>query len=126
MDSVAEFAGLGDFFDQPVKFYSSGMQSRLAFAVCAHADADILIVDEALSVGDDSFQRRCFDFIDTFRQRGTLIFVSHDMGQVTRICSRAMWIDRGSVRAIGDPQDVTKQYHDVLRSDRDDTERFNL
>jgi lipopolysaccharide transport system ATP-binding protein len=125
IEAIAEFAGLGAFFDQPVKFYSSGMVSRLAFAVCAHVDADILIIDEALSVGDDSFQRRCFEFIDTFRRRGTLLFVSHDLAQVTRLCSRAMWIDRGSVRAIGDPQAVTRQYQEALKVEKDDTERFS-
>ena len=126
IDSIAEFAGLGAFFDQPVKFYSSGMVSRLAFAVCAHVDADILIVDEALSVGDDAFQRRCFDYIDAFRRRGTLMFVSHDTAQITRLCSRAMWIDRGTVRAIGDPKAVTTQYHEALAREKDDVERFNI
>jgi lipopolysaccharide transport system ATP-binding protein len=126
IDAIAEFAGLGAFFDQPVKFYSSGMVSRLAFAVCVHVDADILIVDEALSVGDDSFQRKCFDFIDAFRRRGTLVFVSHDTGHITRLCSRAIWLDRGAVRASGDPQIVTKEYHEALAREKDDVQRFNI
>ena len=126
IDAIAEFSGLGAFFDQPVKFYSSGMVARLAFAVCAHVDPDILIVDEALSVGDDSFQQRCFEFIDAFRRHGTLLFVSHDLGLVARLCSRAMWIDRGTVRAIGDPQAVTRQYHETSLVEKDDTERFNI
>jgi lipopolysaccharide transport system ATP-binding protein len=126
IDSIAEFAGLGSFFDQPVKFYSSGMVSRLAFAVCVHVDADILIVDEALSVGDDPFQQRCSDFINSFRRRGTLLFVSHDMQEIVRLCTRAMWIDRGTVRASGDPKAVTKQYQDALKVEKDDPERFNI
>jgi lipopolysaccharide transport system ATP-binding protein len=123
---IEDFACLGSFFDQPVKWYSSGMVSRLAFAVCAHADADILVVDEALAVGDDAFQQKCFDFIRNFRSHGTLLFVSHDMGQIKTLCDRALWIDRGAVRAAGRPDDVTGQYQKALAEEKDDAERFRI
>src|SRR6185312_4643293 len=84
-DSIAEFAGIGDYMDQPVKHYSMGMRTRLAFSICAH--------DEALAVGDAAFQRKCLDWIDSFRKTGTLLFVSHSMAEVRRLCNRAIWIE---------------------------------
>jgi homopolymeric O-antigen transport system ATP-binding protein len=124
LDSIADFAGIGEFLDRPVKFYSSGMYSRLAFAICAHADADILIIDEVLAVGDEAFQTKCLKFIEDYRQRGTILFVSH--GLPPGLCSRAIWIDRGYIRAAGDPQTVADQYHKALTTEKDDAERFHI
>jgi lipopolysaccharide transport system ATP-binding protein len=124
-DSIAEFAGIGDFIDQPVKRYSTGMRTRLAFAICAHVNADILIVDEALSVGDEAFQRKCLDWIDDFRASGTLLFVSHSMDQVRRLCRRAIWIDDGKVREQGDPDKVIRSYEEASRTEPDNMRRFS-
>lgn len=126
MESIHELCGLGDFFEQPVKLYSSGMSARLAFAVCAHADGDILIVDEALAVGDDAFRKRCQAAIDEFRRRGTILFVSHDLGQVANLCSRVIWIDRGTVRADGPAAETLQAYAKALAEEPDDPNRFHF
>ena len=125
IDSIADFAGIGDFMNQPVKLYSTGMRTRLAFAICAHVDAEILIVDEALSVGDEAFQRKCFDWIDNFRSTGTLLFVSHSMEEVRRLCSTAVWIDDGRIREEGSPDDVIQSYLTVADSEPDNMRRFS-
>src|SRR5215469_2754294 len=98
-DAIAEFAGIGEYLDQPVKHYSSGMYARLAFAVCAHVDAEVLVVDEALSVGDGAFQQKCMRFLDEFRRRGAVLFVSHGSRMVTSLCDRGLWLERGAIRA---------------------------
>lgn len=109
--AIAEFADIGDFIDQPVKIYSSGMLMRLAFAVAAHVDPDILIVDEALSVGDARFQLKCARAIDRFIANGvTLLFVSHDASLVKRLCSRALLLDHGRLLYEGKPNDVVNLY----------------
>lgn len=126
MESIREFSGIGDFFDRPVKFYSSGMYARLAFAICAHVDADILIIDEALSVGDKVFQSKCLQFIDDFRARGTVLFVSHNMDQVERLCDRVVWIDGGRVREMGRPEVVTANYQAALAGEKDNANRFHI
>ncbi len=110
LQSIIDFADIGEFIDQPVRSYSSGMAMRLAFAVVAHVDADILIVDEALSVGDVLFAQKCMRFLRGFQNRGTLLFVSHDAGAVTNLCSRAIWLDAGSVREAGDAKTVVESY----------------
>ena len=102
LDQVAAFADIGDFFYQPLKMYSTGMAARLAFAVCAHADADILIVDEALSVGDAAFQAKCDAFIHDFAKHGTILVVSHDLAMLSTLCDRVVWIDDGRVRELGE------------------------
>lgn len=107
---ILEFAGIGDFVDQPVKTYSSGMYARLAFAVSAHTDADILIVDEILAVGDAAFQRKCAHFLERFREHGTVLFTSHSLGAVQAMCSRAIWIDHGAIREDGDAESVCAHY----------------
>jgi ABC-type polysaccharide/polyol phosphate transport system ATPase subunit len=108
---IIEFAELGDFIDSPIKQYSSGMHTRLAFAVATEVDPDILIVDEILAVGDASFQKKCFARINKFRAAGkTILFVSHSMTQVTDHCDRAVLLDKGSIMADGDPRDVTAFY----------------
>ncbi|MBK1836046.1 ABC transporter ATP-binding protein [Azospirillum sp. YIM B02556] len=125
-DSIAEFAGIGDFIEQPVKLYSSGMYARLAFAVAAHVDADIMIVDEILAVGDASFTQKCMRFIHRFKERGTLFFVSHDTGQVVNLCDRVVWLDNGSVRAIGPAKEVCHDYLAALYSDQDTSRGFRI
>jgi lipopolysaccharide transport system ATP-binding protein len=110
LDSIAAFADIGDFFYAPMKVYSSGMAARLAFAVCAHADADVLIVDEALSVGDAVFQAKCDDFIRNFSKRGTILVVSHDLLVLETICDRILWIEDGRVRAYGATKAVLDDY----------------
>lgn len=110
LPDILEFAGIGDFVDQPVKTYSSGMYARLAFAVSAHTDADILIVDEILSVGDAAFQRKCTNFLERFREHGTVLFTSHSLRTVQAMCSRAIWLDHGAVREDGDAESVCARY----------------
>lgn len=123
--SIAEFAGIGDYMDQPVKHYSMGMRTRLAFSICAHVEAEILVVDEALAVGDAAFQRKCLDWIDNFRKTGTLLFVSHSMAEVRRLCTRAIWIEEGRIREQGDPSEVIRNYHRALMVEKDDVHRFS-
>jgi len=123
-DSIAEFAGIGDYMEQPVKHYSMGMRTRLAFAICAHVEAEILVVDEALAVGDAAFQQKCIDWIDSFRRTGTLLFVSHSMAEVRRLCTRAIWIDDGRIREQGEPNHVIRAYHRALLMEKDDAQRF--
>ncbi len=107
---IVEFADIGDFIDQPLKTYSSGMALRLAFSVVAHVDADVLIIDEALSVGDIFFTQKCMRFLRTFIERGTVLFVSHDIGAVRGLCDRVIWLDGGRVIADGAPKEVTERY----------------
>jgi ABC-type polysaccharide/polyol phosphate transport system ATPase subunit len=110
-DDIVEFAGVERFLDTPLKRYSSGMYLRLAFAVAAHVDPDVLIVDEVLAVGDAEFQRRCLGRMSEFGREGrTVLFVSHDTGVVGQLCKRAVWLDEGRVRATGDAHDVLERY----------------
>ncbi len=110
-DKITVFADIGDFIDQPVKTYSSGMMVRLAFAVIAHVDADILVIDEALAVGDAFFTQKCMRFLRNFMQTNTVLFVSHDTSSIKGLCSEALWLDRGQVVVSGDVETVTKQYN---------------
>jgi lipopolysaccharide transport system ATP-binding protein len=110
LQDIIAFADIGDFIDQPVKIYSSGMYVRLAFAVIAHVDADILVIDEALSVGDAVFSQKCMRFLRSFRERGTLIFVSHDTSSVINLCQEALWLDQGAVRQQGTALEVANAY----------------
>lgn len=107
---IAAFADIGEFLEQPVKTYSSGMMLRLAFAVVAHVNADILVIDEALSVGDAIFTQKCMRFIRSFQKNGTLLFVSHDMGAVRNLCQYSIWLERGAIRAMGVSQNITDAY----------------
>lgn len=112
LPAIEAFAEIGDFIDRPVKTYSSGMFVRLAFAAAIHVDPDILLVDEALAVGDAIFQHRCVRRIRELQEQGkTILYVSHDMGMVKAICSEAIFLHAGEVRAIGDPGDVANLYH---------------
>jgi len=119
MESIADFAGIGGFIDQPVRLYSAGMRSRLAFAICAHVDADILIVDEALSVGDGVFRQKCLDFIRQFCVAGTLVLVTHEMDQIEALCQRVIWIDQGAVREEGPPGEIIPRYIEVTGNEPD-------
>lgn len=110
LQEIIDFAGIGEHLYEPVKTYSSGMFVRLAFAVIAHVDADILIIDEALSVGDAVFTQKCMRYIREFRTRGTLIFVSHDMASIVNLCQTAVWLDCGAIKMIGDPKSVSQDY----------------
>lgn len=110
-ESIVAFADIGDFIDQPVKTYSSGMYVRLAFSVVAHVDADILIIDEALAVGDALFTQKCMRFLRKFCEKGTLLFVSHDSAAVTNLCERAIWLESGQMREIGPAKEVCKRYN---------------
>tara|TARA_R100000027_G_scaffold61041_1_gene52124 strand:- start:11300 stop:12757 length:1458 start_codon:yes stop_codon:yes gene_type:complete len=109
-DDIASFADIGDFMDQPVKTYSSGMYVRLAFSVIVHVDAEVLIIDEALAVGDVFFVQKCMRFLKKFRERGVLLFVSHDLPSINRLCDQALWLDKGVVRQRGIPKDVSESY----------------
>ena len=111
LDDIIDFSGIGHFIDQPVKTYSSGMFVRLAFSLATSVDPDILIVDEALSVGDGEFSRKSFDRIYAMKERGTtILFCSHSLYQVEAFCSRVMWLNEGRLQAIGEPHDVVRQY----------------
>jgi lipopolysaccharide transport system ATP-binding protein len=110
-DEIVEFSGIGKFIDTPVKRYSSGMYVRLAFAVAAHLDPEVLIIDEVLAVGDYEFQQRCMGRIEDISSSGrTVIFVSHDMNAITRLCGRAFWLQSGHLMMEGPAQDVVSRY----------------
>lgn len=111
---IEAFADIGDFIDQPVKTYSSGMMVRLAFAVIAHVDADILIIDEALAVGDAFFTQKCMRYLRQFMNHGTVLFVSHDLGAVKNLCSEAVWINKGWAKYIGDSKSACDLYIEEL------------
>ena len=115
---ILAFADIGDFIHQPVKTYSSGMFVRLAFAVAIHVDPDILIVDEALAVGDARFQLKCMDKFMEFVDKGkTILFVTHDVNSVKRFCNRAIWLNQGELIMDGNTDEVTDRYLDFLKSD---------
>lgn len=109
-NDIVAFADIGDFIDQPVKTYSSGMMVRLAFAVIAHVDADILVVDEALAVGDAFFTQKCMRFLRAFMKTGTVLFVSHDTGSIKNLCTHAVWLEKGEVIQEGAPKEVCELY----------------
>lgn len=110
MDAIIAFSELGDFIDRPVRTYSSGMYMRLAFSVAAHVDADLLIIDEVLAVGDARFSQKCMRFLTEFKRRGSILFVSHDLGAVTALCDRAIWLEHGVVRGEGAAREICERY----------------
>ena len=111
LDDIVEFAGVGPFMDTPIKRFSTGMHLRLAFAVAAFLDADVLAVDEVLAVGDAEFQRRCLGKMESMRGEGrTVVFVSHDLDAITWLCPKSVWLDRGEIRAYGTTTDVIGEY----------------
>jgi lipopolysaccharide transport system ATP-binding protein len=111
MQMIIDFSELGEFIDQPVKAYSSGMKARLGFSVVAHLDPEILLIDEVLGVGDAKFREKCRDKIHDFKKKGvTIVLVSHSMSEVSEICDRIVWIDNKKIKMIGAPSDVYKEY----------------
>lgn len=111
MDAIIEFSELGEFINQPVRVYSSGMLARLGFSVVAHLDPEILLIDEVLAVGDMNFQKKCLDKMMVFKRNGvTIVFVSHSMEDIKRICDRVMWIENHSIKMMGEPGVVSAKY----------------
>lgn len=111
LQSIIEFSELGDYVNQPVRTYSSGMLARLGFSIVAHLDPNILVIDEVLAVGDLSFQKKCTARLEKFKKSGvTMVFVSHAMEDVTGLCDRVMWIENHTVRMIGPPEQVVEAY----------------
>ncbi len=124
MDEIVDFAGIGHYVDLPVRTYSAGMYMRLGFAVAAHVDADVLLLDEIFAVGDEEFQRKCFGRIAQFKQRGgTIVFVSHDAASVERLCERAVLLHDGMVEFDGPTHEAILRYRSHLAQDRDPAER---
>lgn len=118
-DQITSFSGIGDFVNQPVRTYSSGMVVRLAFSVIAHTEPDILIIDEALAVGDARFQSKCFSFLETFKEKGkTLLFVSHDINSIARLCSSAFLLHNGKIESNGIPKNVINEYSKIISGDK--------
>lgn len=116
INGIIEFADIGDFINQPVKVYSSGMFARLAFAVAINVDPDILIVDEALAVGDTRFQMKCIDKMKSLKENGTtILFVSHATEQIKRFCNKAIWIKDGVIRAQGESGEIGDLYEDFMK-----------
>lgn len=112
---IIEFAGLGDFIYQPVKTYSSGMRSKLGFAIAVNVDPDILIIDEALSVGDQTFTSKCIKKMNVFREKGkTIVFVSHSMPQVEEFCSKAIWLHGGKIQYDGEVKETIREYNKFI------------
>jgi lipopolysaccharide transport system ATP-binding protein len=123
-NQIVEFAETGKFLDTPLKYYSSGMAVRLAFAVAAHLEQEILLVDEVLAVGDSAFQKKCIGKMDSVARTGrTVLFVSHQMNQIRRLCQRSIWLDAGGVRGIGPTEEVLGLYEVSLTSKATGTER---
>ncbi len=115
LDNIMEFADIGEFIYQPIKTYSSGMLVRLAFATAINVKPEILIVDEALSVGDVRFQQKCYRKIREFKQNGTVLFVSHDTGAITSFCDRVIWMDDGKIYKSGEPMPIIEEYLTFMR-----------
>ncbi len=124
VEQIIEFAELGDFIDEPVRTYSSGMFMRLAFAVATHVEPEILIIDEILSVGDEHFSRKSSAKMNEFRQSGkTILFVTHDLGRIESWCDSAVWIDGGRTRMVGDPRQVVGAYRQAIAAAEAEGER---
>ena len=111
VEDIIEFSELRDFIDNPVRTYSSGMYMRLAFSVAINVDADILLIDEILSVGDEHFQNKCFEKMLELKKQGkTMVFVTHSMGSVRKLCSRTIWLKDGEIKMDGNTDEVVDEY----------------
>lgn len=111
MDDIIDFSGVEEFIDTPVKVYSSGMYVRLGFAIAVKVDPEVLLVDEVIAVGDEQFQRKCFDYLYELRRKGaSIVLVSHGMSQVEEMCDQVVWLDHGQVQQIGPARDVVRAY----------------
>ena len=118
METIIDFSGLREFVDDPVKHYSSGMYVRLGFSVAVHMKPDVLLVDEVLAVGDEEFQRKCFDHLYTLRREGrTIVVVSHGLGQLEGLCDEVAWLDHGGVREVGAATEVIGSYLNQVNAD---------
>lgn len=119
MDDIVEFSEMEQFLDNPVRTYSSGMYMRLAFSVAINVNADILLIDEILAVGDINFQAKCFNKLKEIKAQGTtIVIVSHSLGQIEQICDRTIWLDGGKIKADGKPRDVHPEYMDFMGQKR--------
>ena len=115
IDDIIAFSELAEFIDNPVRIYSSGMYMRLAFAVAINVDADILLIDEILAVGDAAFQEKCFNRLKEIKAQGTtIVIVSHSLDKIEKICERSIWIDGGRIRAEGEPEKVHAEYLEYM------------
>ncbi|WP_261455532.1 ABC transporter ATP-binding protein [Serratia ficaria] len=115
LDKIIEFSELGEFIDEPIRVYSSGMLAKLGFSVITQVDPDILIIDEVLAVGDISFQRKCINTINEFKKRGvTILFVSHNLDDVEKICDKVIWIENHKMKDMGDAHSVISQYREAM------------
>jgi lipopolysaccharide transport system ATP-binding protein len=111
LDFIVEFSGLKDFIDQPIRTYSSGMVARLAFSVIAHLDPEILLIDEVLAVGDVEFQKKSFQKILEFKEKGiTIVLVSHSLDSIVKVCERAIWLENGGIKMDGEAKEVVSAY----------------
>lgn len=116
IDKIIEFSELGEFIDEPIRVYSSGMLAKLGFSVITQVDPDILIIDEVLAVGDISFQRKCINTINEFKKKGvTILFVSHSMSDIENVCNKVIWIENHKVRKIGDSKVVIADYKEFMQ-----------
>ncbi|MGM7649741.1 ABC transporter ATP-binding protein [Serratia marcescens] len=115
LDKIIEFSELGEFIDEPIRVYSSGMLAKLGFSVITQVDPDILIIDEVLAVGDIAFQRKCIKTINEFKNKGvTILFVSHNLEDVEKICDKVIWIENHKMRAMGDAHSIISQYKKAM------------
>ncbi|TPE15923.1 MULTISPECIES: ABC transporter ATP-binding protein [Pantoea] len=115
IDKIIEFSELGEFIDEPIRVYSSGMLAKLGFSVITQVDPDILIIDEVLAVGDYAFQKKCIETINDFKSKGvTILFVSHNLSDIEKICDRVIWIENHRLKASGSAENVLKQYQSSM------------